>query len=72
MMPRMIFGITCVVAFAAPAAAACLHAWPIVTGRPLPAGMGTEAGILAALSLVSSAGLTMLMSVSIQSNRRRR
>jgi len=67
----MLFEIICVAAFSAPAAAACLHAWPLVTGRPLPAGMDAEAGILAGLSLISSAGLTMLMSVSIQSSRRR-
>ncbi|MBA9071826.1 hypothetical protein FHR71_005612 [Methylobacterium sp. RAS18] len=71
-MPRWLFEIICVVVFIAPVSAACLHAWPLVAGRPLPAGMDTEAGILAALSLVLSAGLTMLMSASIQSNRRRR
>ncbi|MCP1544529.1 hypothetical protein J2W80_004340 [Methylorubrum extorquens] len=71
-MARGLFETICVAAFTAPVAAACLHAWPLVTGRPLPTGMDTEAGILAALSLVFSAGLTMLMSASIQSNYRRR
>jgi hypothetical protein len=69
-MYRWRFETICVAALTAPVAAACLHTWPLVTIRPLPAGMDTEAGILAALSLVLSAGLTILMSASIYSNRR--
>ena len=71
-MPRWLFNGICVLAFAAPVGAACLHAWPLVTGRPLPRGLETEAALLGALSLLLSAGLTMLMSASIQSTRGRR
>ncbi len=71
-MPRWLFETLCVVAFTAPVSAACLHAWPFVTGRPLPGALDTEATVLGALSLLLSAGLTMLMSASIHSARGRR
>ena len=47
-MPRWLPGIICVLAFAAPIGAACLHAWPFVTSRPLPAVLDTEAALLTA------------------------
>ncbi len=71
-MPRWLFEAICVAAFAAPVCAACLYAWPLVMGRPLPSVLDTEAALLGSLSLLLSAGLTMLMSASIQSSRRRR
>ncbi|KAB7782173.1 hypothetical protein F8B43_4928 [Methylorubrum populi] len=71
-MPRWLFETICVLAFAAPMGAACLYAWPFVTRHPLPTALNAEAALLAALSLLLSAGLTMLMSASIQSPRGRR
>ena len=71
-MPRWLFETICVAAFAAPVGAACLYAWPFVTGRPSPTALDTEAALLGSLSLLLSAGLTMLMSANIQSSRRRR
>lgn len=71
-MPRWRFEAICVLAFAAPMGAACLYAWPFATGRPLPTALDTEAALLCSLSLLLGAGLTMLMSVSIQSARQRR
>lgn len=71
-MPRWLFETICVMAFAAPIAGACLHAWPFVMGRPLPAALNGEAALLGAVSLLLSAGLTMLMSASLQPVRRRR
>lgn len=70
-MPRWLFETICVMALAAPVGAACLHAWPFVTGRPLPSALEAEAALLGAVSLLLSAGLVMLMSASIQSGRRR-
>ncbi|MEE7459662.1 hypothetical protein MPAR168_22305 [Methylorubrum populi] len=69
-MPRWLFETICVLAFAAPIAAACLHAWPFVTDRPLPSALDSEAALLGVLSLLLSAGLTMLMSARIRSDRR--
>jgi hypothetical protein len=71
-MARGLFETICVAAFTAPVAAACLHAWPFVVGRPSPSGFDVDVALLGAVSLLVSAGLTMLMSASIQSSRRRR
>ena len=71
-MPRWLFEATCILAFTAPVGAACLHAWPFVMGRPLPAALDSEAALLGVVSLLLSAGLTMLMSASIHPVRRRR
>ncbi|KQQ15222.1 hypothetical protein ASF59_15500 [Methylobacterium sp. Leaf121] len=68
-MPRWLFETLCVLAFAAPIGAACLHAWPFITTRPLPTGLESEMALLAALTLLLSAGLIMLMSVRLQSRR---
>lgn len=68
-MPRWLFETLCVLAFAAPIGAACLHAWPFLTSRPLPTGLDSEMALLAALTLLLSAGLTMLMSVRLQTRR---
>jgi hypothetical protein len=70
-MPRWLPGIICVLAFTAPIGAACLHAWPFVTGRPLPTALDVEAALLTALTLLLSAALAMLMFARIQSDRRR-
>lgn len=67
-MPRWLFETLSVLAFAAPIGAACLHAWPFITSRPLPTGLDTEASLLAALTLLLSAGLVMLMSAHMQSH----
>lgn len=71
-MPRWLFETTCVIAFAAPIGAACLHVWPFVMGRPLPIALDTETALLIAIALLLSAGMTMLMSASIHSARGRR
>ncbi|CAX26125.1 protein of unknown function; putative exported protein [Methylorubrum extorquens DM4] len=68
-MPRWLFETLCVLAFAAPIGAACLHAWPFITSHPLPAGLDTDMALLAALTLLLSARLTMLMSARMQSSR---
>lgn len=68
-MPRWLPGIICVLAFAAPIGAACLHAWPVLTSRPLPTALDAEAASLTVLTLLLSAGLTMLMFARIQSAR---
>ena len=68
-MRRWFFEALCVLAFAAPIGAACLHAWPFVTSRPLPAVLDTEAALIAAVTLLLSTGLTMLMSVRLQTRR---
>ncbi|MEE7459819.1 hypothetical protein MPAR168_23440 [Methylorubrum populi] len=68
-MPRWLFKAICVLAFCAPVGAACLHAWPFVTGRPVPAVLDADAVLLSAISLLLSAGLIMLMSVSVRSDR---
>lgn len=70
-MPRWFSGIICVLAFAAPIGAACLHAWPFLTSRPVPVALGAEAALLTALTLLLSAGLAMLMFARIQSDRGR-
>lgn len=70
-MPRWLSRIICVLAFAAPIGTACLQAWPFLTNRPLPTALGAEAALLAALTLLLSAGLAMLMFVRIQSDRGR-
>jgi heme/copper-type cytochrome/quinol oxidase subunit 3 len=69
-MPRWLFEMLCVAAFSAPVGAAWMYAWPLVTGRQLPSALNPELALLAALILLSSSGLTMLMSARIQSDRR--
>lgn len=69
-MPRWLPSIICVLAFAAPIGAACLHAWPFVTSRPVPVALGAEAALLTALTLFLSATLAILMFTRIQSDRR--
>lgn len=68
-MPRWLFETLCALAFAAPIGAGCLHAWPFITTRPLPTGLDNEMALLAALTLLLSTGLTMLMSVRLQTRR---
>jgi hypothetical protein len=71
-MPRWLFETICIIAFTAPIAAACLYAWPFVTGRPLPSALDTGAALLVALSLLLSVITTTLMSVSARPGRGRR